>query len=665
MVNFSPLKNIIIGIRENCMFKSTLLCAILLFLTIQIRAQSRNDSILVKSISVDSSNFKTKNSSSDTINLVNRFRSLEHKRQQLFDFDSVPDFNNPFFIEASELYRKNATHMPDALRYHPMFTEIKYNLASSLNRMLPYGTVAPVNFYYGSSSLRFERALFPLSLQNTYSTEINTVSITNKGIHLDDYTVATALPEIVILWENGVFGENILDVRFTRPFTRNIMLSVFSNFRHFDGKKFSHSSNNIYELYSNLYKDTTEAVNTGYNIQTEEHCSGLQLSYLGVRNTAFFKLKYADLLSEAAIDTFSSTNDQMYEMYRRFPLEITLDASHHTNNQFFFDSKLGYQTQPVIRTQPSIVSNTGKSIRNDASAGIFNLGLQGGKKILTDDSLFITIDMQNINQTLYNRVDTSLLSAESRISYNHNQGDSSKGLGLTFNGGANTHVLDDDIDINPILYAGCNIRSKHNDIRAYAKHDVIPVATPLDTLDTISDYSVSYSQAGAEYFFHTDKFRILLGYQYLTDIDDNTINNSWIEGVAPYSQPASSFIIAPSLGRFHGAALNASFCISDQKPYIKSNSRLSYIIHPMSTSEYIDISLGAEYWSEREPIVFAGRNDWNKSFVNVDLAVSVHILGFRLFYKVDNILNRKYAYIPGYYSPGLTFRWGFNWFIQR
>jgi hypothetical protein len=636
-----------------------------LFLTIHLHAQSPKDSISTKSTSADSSVFQSPEKSLDTTGLVTHFRSLENKRQQLFNFDSVPDFNNPFYVDASELYRKNATHIPDALRYHPMFTEIKYSLASSLNRILPYGTVAPVNFYSGSNSLRFERALFPLSLQNTYTTEMNTVSISNNGIHFDDYTVATALPEIVILWENGVFGENILDVRFTRPFSRNIMLSVFSNYRHFNGKKFSHSSNNIYTFYSGLYKDTSETVNSGYNIQTEEHCSGLQLSYLGVSNSALFKIKYADLLDEAAIDTFSSTKDQMFEKYRRFPLEINLNVSHLTQNDFFFDSKLGYQTQPIIRIQPSIISSDNKSIRNDASTGIFNLGLQGGKKIQTDDSLFVTADIQTINQTLFSRDDKSSTTADSRVSYKRNQGDSSKGFALTLNCGANAYFQHKDFEFNPVYHAGFDIRSKHNDIRFYAKHDVLPIATPLDTLDTIRDHSVTYSQAGAEYFFHTDKLRLLLGYQYLTDIDKNIINNSWIQGIAPYSQPASSFIFAPSLGRFHGVALNTSLCISDEKPYIKSNGRLSYIIHPMSTSEYVDVSLGAEYWSEREPIVFAGRNDWNKSFVNVDLAISVHILGFRLFYKVDNILNKKYAYIPGYYSPGLTFRWGFNWFIQR
>ncbi len=665
MVNCCPFKNTSMIVWKNCALRITVLCTFLLFLGMDLHAQSLADSIPAISKSADSLTLHSKNMFRDTTRLVNHFRSLENKRQQLFIFDSTPDFSDPFLVETSELYRKNATHIPDALKYHPMFTEIKYSLAGNLNRLLPYGTVAPVNYYYGSSSLRFERALFPLSLQNTYTTEMNTVSISNNGININDYTATMALPEIVILWENGVFGENILDVRFTRPFTRNIMLSVFSNYRHFNGKKFSHSSNNIYTFYSGFYKDSSETVNSGYNIQTEEHCSGLQLSYLGERSTALFKLKYADLLNEAAIDTFSETKDQMYELYRRFPLEIDLDISHSTKNDFFFDSKFGYQTQPVIRIQPSIISSTGNSIRNDASIGIFNLGLQGGRKQRTNDSLFISADIQTINQTLFTRDDKIATSTESRLSYKHNQGDSSRSFAFTLNGGAHAYFKSKDFEINPVFHAGFDIRSQHNDIRFYAKHDVLPVATPLDTFNTIDSQSFSYSQAGAEYFFHTEKFRILAGYQYLTDIDNSIINNSWIQGIAPYSQPASSFILAPSLGRFHGIALNGSLCVSDKKPYIKSNSRLSYIVHPMSTSEYVDISLGAEYWSKREPIEFAGRSDWNKSFVNVDLDISVHILGFRLFYKVDNILNRKFAYVPGYYSPGLTFRWGFNWFIQR
>lgn len=661
MVDNTFFKNIIFCTGKNYTLRITLLYTLLLFLNLHLHADSPKDSASTKPSSANSSVFEEKIISRDTVSIVNHFRSLEYQRQQLFNFDSVPDFSNPFFVDASELYRKNATHMPDALRYHPMFTEIKYSLASGLNRMLPYGTVAPVNFYCGSNSLHFERATFPLSLQNTYTTEINTVSISNNGIYLNDYTASTALPEIVILWENGVFGENILDVRFTRPFTRNLMLSVFSNYRHFNGKKFSHTSNNINNFYSGLYKDTSETVNSGYNIQTEEHCSGLQLSYLGVSNTASFKLKYADLLDEAAIDTFSSTNDQMYEKFHRFPLEINFDISHLAKNNYFFDSRLGYQTQPIIRIQPSAI----KSIRNDASLGIFDFGLQGGRKIRKNDSLLITADMQHINQTLFSRDDTSSISTESRFSYIRNHGDSSKGFALTLNGGMNAHIQKKVFEFNSVFHAGFDYRSKHNDIRFYLNQDVIPTVIPLDTLDSISDQSVTYSQAGAEYFFHTDKLRILFGYQYLSEIDKNIINNSWIQGIAPYSQPASSFILAPSIGRFHGVALNTSLCISDQKPYIKSNNRLSYIIHPMSTSEYIDVSLGAEYWSKREDITFAGRNDWNKSFVNVDLALSVHILGFRLFYKVDNILNKKYAYIPGYYSPGLTFRWGFNWFIQR
>jgi hypothetical protein len=71
-----------------------------------------------------------------------------------------------------------------------------------------------------------------------------------------------------------------------------------------------------------------------------------------------------------------------------------------------------------------------------------------------------------------------------------------------------------------------------------------------------------------------------------------------------------------------------------------------------------------DYWSVRDPISYGGIDTWNRELFNLSLKTSVHIQAFNLFYKLDNILNRKYAYVPGYFMPGLTFRWGFGWLIQ-
>jgi len=79
----------------------------------------------------------------------------------------------------------------------------------------------------------------------------------------------------------------------------------------------------------------------------------------------------------------------------------------------------------------------------------------------------------------------------------------------------------------------------------------------------------------------------------------------------------------------------------------------------------IELRLGGDYWSKREVIQFADLTDWGKPVFDLNFSTIVHVRSFRLFYKIDNLLNRKFSYVPGYFSPGITFRWGFNWIIQR
>jgi hypothetical protein len=47
------------------------------------------------------------------------------------------------------------------------------------------------------------------------------------------------------------------------------------------------------------------------------------------------------------------------------------------------------------------------------------------------------------------------------------------------------------------------------------------------------------------------------------------------------------------------------------------------------------------------------------------MEIGVHVKTFRFFSKIDNLLNRRIAYVPGYTLPGLTFRWGVAWFLQK
>jgi len=104
--------------------------------------------------------------------------------------------------------------------------------------------------------------------------------------------------------------------------------------------------------------------------------------------------------------------------------------------------------------------------------------------------------------------------------------------------------------------------------------------------------------------------------------------------------------------------------LSEKRPFIKSKSILSYDINRSGKSLHMIFDLGFDYWSEREYMDYGGIDIWNRPIYDLHLKTTAHIKTFRLFYKIDNLFNRKIAYLPGYYMPGLVFRWGFNWLIQ-
>jgi hypothetical protein len=105
--------------------------------------------------------------------------------------------------------------------------------------------------------------------------------------------------------------------------------------------------------------------------------------------------------------------------------------------------------------------------------------------------------------------------------------------------------------------------------------------------------------------------------------------------------------------------------VSDRKPFLKAEASVSFLSHPEDTREYIESRLSFDYWSPRDTITYAGINTWNREIYDVNFEIASHVRTFRFFGKIDNILNRKFAYLPGYYSPGLTFRWGIAWYLQR
>ena len=120
----------------------------------------------------------------------------------------------------------------------------------------------------------------------------------------------------------------------------------------------------------------------------------------------------------------------------------------------------------------------------------------------------------------------------------------------------------------------------------------------------------------------------------------------------------------PLFGEWHGLSMSSQWLFADKKPYVKSKSIVSFHLNRAGRTQHLFLDLGFDYWSERDSIFYGGFDTWNRPIVDLHLKTAVQIKSFRLFYKIDNIFNSRFAYVPGYYMPGLVFRWGFNWLIQ-
>jgi hypothetical protein len=353
-------------------------------------------------------------------------------------------------------------------------------------------------------------------------------------------------------------------------------------------------------------------------------------------------------------------------MLHRYPIKLGFSSNTNRINNFFWDFESQYLDEPIIKIEPDTIGSKLTPKRNDASFRNIELALQSGIQLRNTDSTGVAIQSSYGDAHRFNQTDWSSTFLDSRLFYRLNIPGNDHQIHAVFNGGINIESNEDSLALCPVWHAGIDFVSKHQQIRAYLKQDNIPYSVPFDSSNEERAALLdNYSMGGIEYLLQSKKAQLLLGYQYLSNVSRISISNAWAEGILPYEQPRSVFIIAPAFGRWNGFALSGSGSFSDEKPYIKAKSQLSYVFHPLSTNEFVDVNVGFEYWSEREPVTFADRSDWNKEIYNLNLEISAHILSFRLFYKVDNILNRKFAYIPGYYSSGLTFRWGFNWFIQR
>jgi hypothetical protein len=194
--------------------------------------------------------------------------------------------------------------------------------------------------------------------------------------------------------------------------------------------------------------------------------------------------------------------------------------------------------------------------------------------------------------------------------------------------------------------------------------DQTPFPLVFDSVSVLSDvFFTNYTSFGAEFFTTYKKIGIMAGIRSVTDMDNMDSAYTWPNNALPYPQPRIAYVLSPLFGQWHGLSASSRLMLSESRPFLKARTALSYKTHPLQGRQHILLDMVYDYWGNRDPIVYGDSSNWSGEINNLSFSVAVEIKTFSLFYKIDNILNRNFAYVPGYRMPGITFRWGFQWLL--
>jgi hypothetical protein len=442
-------------------------------------------------------------------------------------------------------------------------------------------------------------------------------------------------------------------------------VNVFSNYRYFDGTDLSHEGNDVYTIFSNITSDTTLLSHKGYNPLVNEYFCGANAVWTTNAVSSFFNVKYGDLTNEIALNREPQTKYIDHARITQYPLSFQTGLSTHTSSRFFLNLEGSYRSN----VQRWTLSVEGENERHPQfsrfTCSDLSAGSSAGLRLFRNDSASIRFTVTQKKLRVSDSAEISSLNYRPNVSWRRPfvfasiKGETALGAGY------DCYTFQSSRKEAPWWYGNVNMQLSDLHVRLYIEQDNLHILPYYDSLTTAPILHENYLRSGAEVQLNHGLLMILTGYQWCSSLDTTAVHRTWLSRTSPYHQPQSVILIAPQFGRWNGLSLTSRCMISDTRPHVKVHGSLSYCVFPNLIQEAIELRLGIDYWSRRGVIYFAGRTDWCREVVDLNFLTSVHVKSFRLFYKIDNLLNRNFSYVPGYYSPGITFRWGFNWAIQR
>ncbi|MCL2690419.1 MAG: hypothetical protein FWE57_11325 [Chitinispirillia bacterium] len=636
------------------MFYRTIIIKILIILTVTLNAFA--DSLTVS----ETQTAHASPAAGDTLLLLKTMRGPVH-RQSLAD--SAHLFN-PLYVNSSKIFRSDGVSVPEIMRYNAFGVSVPFTLSSSFNRLLPYGNTAPLGYLSSSAypSLPLRTSRFDGSGRHFSTLSSGFANGFAAQLFYEPYPHRLAVPETVIFWENGVFDQNTFNLRFSRPMSPNLILSAFSNYRYFSGQRFSHERSGVLDFYYPLASDTTIFMTKGYNPLVDELNIGGAFLYINDDESKWRAgFSYSNFSNEYALDSAAAEIDRLHW--------ALLERKIYRVNAALLDKRIG----PVTANFKTAAENESYASlyipdTNYAAGEAQSLTLMGGADIAMDiderNRVAFTIESMANRHEFFDGKEETFIENTPQFVYRLKIPFSAFNSEFQASGGTILISYDDTTRFTPKYKAAAQFSIDNARLTLFAKADGVVVYPDYDYM-SFRPFCDDYVMFGGDLFLQSAYGGLLLGYQFVDGIDPFTVSMAWPMGKAPYPQPSHTFIIAPGTSRVKGFSLLSRAMISDSKPYLKASGNLSYIRQPKGMFHFFEAALGMDYWSARDPVYFAGFWWSHKPVYDLNLKLAAHIRSFRLFYKMDNMLNMEHAYVPGYFSPGLTFRWGVNWFIQR
>ncbi len=574
---------------------------------------------------------------------------------------------NPYQINRNTFARDDYFNWTEILRGQGEFVPVFYSPQFHFNRALWRGYTIPLSGR--SNSLLTGPATIEQRSASFEPIQVETLTLHSDGTVKPSLFPQTRIsPQLFLVMENGLFDGNSLELRVMRNLTRNLSLGIFSSYRDLKRDDFTHFAGGMSGFYRGITAlDTANLSFSGRNPLSTNHITTVQMQWKK-NATVNVKGHYEDL-----------TNDQI-EDYPHFYMGPTSDYDSVWYNRNDYNSTLNASTEIPLSDKVSLELESEMSkrvyrerplstqlIHKDSVRNGDQRYLAGGSKISIAPSTSDTFSFRTAaNQYVTTHTNSSVSEIFRTDFYGENQY-SSPNRPLTIHASAGASFLnrDDSTEFYPCGSIEARITPGSFAFEGWGKYDLVPLVVNYDSLlvphdGFIGDY---FRGTGVRATAAKNKLSFTAGYSLVQAIDSVTIQKYWQSYISPYGNPTNVLTLTPSFGEWHGISLSSSFNIADEKPYLKSTSRLDFHVNKNDRTRHFYTSILLNYWSERDSISYAGRTDWGRPVIDLGTKFTAEIKSFRLFMKMDNILNRNNSYVPGYYMPGLIFRWGFAWTI--